>query len=563
LRGKVIRIAPKLGDIPADAAPGAGATYDIPEGNLFPVGTANTRPEIYGMGFRQPFTLHTDPANPGLIGVGEYCNDASSDVPSRGFAGVCEWNLVNKPGNFGWPFCAGDNSPANTATRWNYANATSTGQKYDCSLDQIPSDINYAPEGQLPNPATFQGLHNLPKPIPATIWKKYAGNTEGMQRDADFGDLSKGGMQPIAGPIYRYDSSTASAGAFPRYYDGSWLINNRGSNDGFWKEVRLRQDNNEMLRVNDWLPYNAAGSTNASWNSLVIGTQFGPDGALYMSRYSVGCCRSNTQVATQIVKISFNVYDETTAPTATGALDPAVPGEGRAYPGAVTVKLTATDAADAADPNPVSGIDYVEYRDIKDGVPGDWTRLANPAGGNQFTGSAVIEAEGAHAIEYRAVDKAGNTSATKTLSFSIIHPATVDNNVTATVPTVLRLALDAPTTFGSFAPGVTNDYTATTTAHVTATTGDAALTVADHSSVSPGHLVNGTSVLARPLEISAGGAFSPVGGTASPVVLKSWNGPTSVEAVPVTVKQAVAAADPLRAGTYGKTLTFTLSTTTP
>ena len=36
-------------------------------------------------------------------------------------------------------------------------------------------------------------------------------------------------MQPIAGPIYRYDGSTATAGAFPRYYDGAWLINNRGT----------------------------------------------------------------------------------------------------------------------------------------------------------------------------------------------------------------------------------------------------------------------------------------------------------------------------------------------
>ena len=71
-------------------------------------------------------------------------------------------------GLFLWPFCAGDQSPANTATRWNYATATSTGQKYDCSTDTMPSDINYAPEGQSPAPATFQGLHTIPKPEKAT-----------------------------------------------------------------------------------------------------------------------------------------------------------------------------------------------------------------------------------------------------------------------------------------------------------------------------------------------------------------------------------------------------------
>ena len=34
-------------------------------------------------------------------------------------------------------------------------------------------------------------------------------------------------------------------------------------------------------------------------------------------------------------------------------------------------------------------------------------------------------------------------------------------------------------------------------------------------------------------------------------------------AVPLTIKQSIIDTDPLRAGTYGKTLTFTLSTTTP
>ena len=57
-----------------------GATYAIPAGNLFPVGTAKTRPEIYAMGFRQPFTVHTDPARTrASIGVGEYCHDTTAD----------------------------------------------------------------------------------------------------------------------------------------------------------------------------------------------------------------------------------------------------------------------------------------------------------------------------------------------------------------------------------------------------------------------------------------------------------------------------------------------------
>jgi hypothetical protein len=46
-------------------------------------------------------------------------------------------------------------------------------------------------------------------------------------------------------------------------------------------------------------------------------------------------------------------------------------------------------------------------------------------------------------------------------------------------------------------------------------------------------------------------------------VVKTWSAPTSNEVVPVTFKQALAAGDALRTGAYAKTLTFTLSTTTP
>ena len=97
---------------------------------------------------------------------------------------------------------------------------------------------------------------------------------------------------------------------------------------------------------------------------------------------------------------------------------------------------------------------------------------------------------------------------------------------------------------------------------MTASTGDAALSVSDRATTNQGHLVNGTVAVPRPLEISvAGGQFTPLG--AASVLLKSWTGPMSIEQVPLTVKQSILETDGLRAGTYGKTLTFTLSTTTP
>jgi hypothetical protein len=43
----------------------------------------------------------------------------------------------------------------------------------------------------------------------------------------------------------------------------------------------------------------------------------------------------------------------------------------------------------------------------------------------------------------------------------------------------------------------------------------------------------------------------------------NYTGPVSNDPVTVNFKQQISATDPLRTGRYGKTLTFTLSTTTP
>jgi hypothetical protein len=48
-----------------------------------------------------------------------------------------------------------------------------------------------------------------------------------------------------------------------------------------------------------------------------------------------------------------------------------------------------------------------------------------------------------------------------------------------------------------------------------------------------------------------------------PAGLRFWGTPTASEAVPVDFRQSIGATDPLRTGTYSKTLTFTLSTTAP
>ena len=66
----------------------------------------------------------------------------------------------------------------------------------------------------------------------------------------------------------------------------------------------------------------------------------------------------------------------------------------------------------------------------------------------------------------------------------------------------------------------------------------------------PGRLTNGAFALPEPLQV----AFSKATLDTAPV---------SNDAVTIAFKQPIGANEPLRTGAYGKTLTFTLSTTTP
>jgi hypothetical protein len=149
------------------------------------------------------------------------------------------------------------------------------------------------------------------------------------------------------------------------------------------------------------------------------------------------------------------------------------------------------------------------------------------------------------------------------------NTAVATGGVGGTVPATLALSLGPPASFGPFTPGVARDYTASTTANVISTAGDATLSVADPDTNAPGHLVNGAYSLPSPLQAAAsspagaGGAFAPVGGTANPLTLLRYGAPVSNDPVTISFLQHIGATDALRTGSYGKTLTFTLSTDQP
>jgi arabinogalactan endo-1,4-beta-galactosidase len=169
---------------------------------------------------------------------------------------------------------------------------------------------------------------------------------------------------------------------------------------------------------------------------------------------------------------------------------------------------------------------------------------------------------------------ASNGLSPDTQSFTLtVAPVTgppVTAPVGGSVPATLSLSLGTPASFGTFTPGVAQDYTASMSANVISTAGDAALSVADPSSVATGHLVNGSFSLPSVLQAKAsspaagaGAALANVGGSAAPTSLLSWANPASNDPVTIGFSQHIGGTDALRTGSYSKTLTFTLSTTTP
>ncbi|MDA0180355.1 DUF1080 domain-containing protein [Solirubrobacter phytolaccae] len=121
-----------------------------------------------------------------------------------------------------------------------------------------------------------------------------------------------------------------------------------------------------------------------------------------------------------------------------------------------------------------------------------------------------------------------------------------DHTISGSVPATLGLTFDQPSSsLGTFLPNVDKTYTTTTGAKVTSTAGDAKLSVTPD----PAFLANGAYTLSEALQVG----FSK----------SAWTGPVSLDPITVTFSQHIGATQPLRTGNYSKSLTFTLSTTTP
>lgn len=256
-RGKILRIRPQ-----------ADGTYIIPEGNLFPKGTSQTRPEIYTMGLRNPYRIALNPKS-SVLYWGEIGPDAGKDS-TLGPRGYDEFNQAKKAGNFGWPLFIGNSQPYAA----NDFATNAIGPRFD------PNDpVNDSPKST--------GLKHLPPVNPAMIWYPYAASKE-------FPELGQGGRSAMAGEFYTYDPNSSSKNKFPDYYDGALFIFDWMRN---WVMALRIDKNDNYIRTEPFMAGNGDFRR-------PIDLAFGKDGVMYMLEYGSVYGADNDDA--RLVKIEYN-----------------------------------------------------------------------------------------------------------------------------------------------------------------------------------------------------------------------------------------------------------------
>lgn len=255
LRGKIMRI--KVNE---------DGTIKIPEGNLFPKGTPNTRPEIYVMGNRNPYRISVDQKNSWLY-WGEVGPDANNDsMATRGPKGYDEVNQARKAGFFGWPLFVGDNYAYH---EYNYATGV-PGAAFD-------------PAKPVNNSRNNTGLKELPPAQPAFIWYPY-GNSP------DFPEVGTGGRNAMAGPVYYTDMFPAET-RLPDYYNGKLFIYDwiRG-----WMKVVTMSPNGDFDKMEPFMEHTKLNNC--------IDMEVAPNGKIYLLEYGSGWFAKNPDAGLSVIE---------------------------------------------------------------------------------------------------------------------------------------------------------------------------------------------------------------------------------------------------------------------
>ena len=320
LRGKILRIKVKDGDITPAEANTFGGAYTVPDGNLFPLVAgapqAKTKPEVYAMGFRNPFRIQVDSDD--VAYVSDYSPDSQTPQQFHGTPGVGRFEIVRQPANYGWPYCFKPDLPeypwnVNLQVPMNLNNhqpvpAGVTPQPYDCSN---PSGVPNNDWWNLNGGATVQPGRTVTPPLTAPdIWYSYRdnnvttplgtpcftfygpdaltappvpGSTTSCPRL--FPELYTGGVGPHGIARYEYDPANPNPKKFPPYYDNSVIL-------GEFTQDTLREakldSSNRIFKINQFLNCGQFGTrppTSPFECDNPMDLQWGSDGAFYLLTY--------------------------------------------------------------------------------------------------------------------------------------------------------------------------------------------------------------------------------------------------------------------------------------
>ncbi len=260
LRGKIIRIHPE-----------PDGTYTIPAGNLFPPGTAKTRPEIYTMGHRNPYRIEVD-SHTGFLYWGDVGPDANVDSAGRGPRGYDEINQARSAGNYGWPYFVGDNKAYYKTTFVDSATVIA-GEQFDPA-----HPINRSPNNT--------GLNELPPARGAFIWYPYAPSPE-------FPIVGSGGRASAAGPVFHRNDFRNAARPFPQYYDGKLFIYEFMRH---WIMAVTMDAKGDLVSIERFMP-------TANF-SAPIEMEFAPSGDMYMLEYGTAWFQANNDA--RLIRIEYN-----------------------------------------------------------------------------------------------------------------------------------------------------------------------------------------------------------------------------------------------------------------
>lgn len=257
LRGKILRIHPEK-----------DGTYSIPKDNLFPIGTKNTRPEIYVMGCRNPFRISIDKYK-NFLYWGEVGPDAGKDSLNRGPKGYDEVNQARTAGNFGWPLFVANNKPY-----------------YNFDFEKKVSEGIFLSDHPINFSRNNTGLRDLPPAQKAFIWYPYDSSGE-------FPELGTGGRNAMAGPVYYYDDYANVEGKFPKYFNNKLFIFDwmRG-----WIFNVTLNSNGDFESLDRFMPHEEFNHP--------IDMAFNSNGILYMLEYGTYWRAKNKDA--KLIRIDYN-----------------------------------------------------------------------------------------------------------------------------------------------------------------------------------------------------------------------------------------------------------------